>query len=136
MWQTRTTFISTYIPTPCLYIQYRKIIKRQTQTALEKRFILLIKFSYRKGDYWMLILTKDIVMIVIKIIINIQNKRKMAKVKTLFFQKIKITMQYYTKPSIIQIKKNVRERSYYTILRYFRNKRIHLKIKINDWLHL
>lgn len=84
----------------------------------------------------MLILTKDIVMIVIKIIINIQNKRKMAKVKTLFFKKKKITMQYYTKPSIIQIKKNVRERSYYTILRYFRNKRIHLKIKINDWLHL
>lgn len=81
------------------------MIKRQTQSALEKRFILLIKFSYRKGDYWMLILTKDIVMIVIKIIINIQNKRKMAKVKTLFFQKIKITMQYYTKPSIIQIKK-------------------------------
>lgn len=34
----------------------------------------------------MLILTKDIVMIVIKIIINIQNKRKMAKVKTLFFK--------------------------------------------------
>lgn len=86
MWQTRTTFISTYIPTPCLYIQYRKMIKRQTQTALEKRFILLIKFSYRKGDCRMLILTKDIVMIVIKIIINIQNKRKMAKVKTLFFK--------------------------------------------------
>lgn len=73
------------------------MIKRQTQTALEKRFILLIKFSYRKGDCRMLILTKYIVMIVIKIIINIQNKRKMAKVKTLFFQIIKITMQYYTK---------------------------------------
>lgn len=57
----------------------------------------------------MLILPKDIVMIVIKIIINIQNKRKMAKVKTLFFfKKLKSqcnTIPNIAKPSTIQIKK-------------------------------
>lgn len=82
------------------------MIKRQTQTALEKRFILLIKFSYRKGDCRMLILTKDIVMIVIKIIINIQNKRKMAKVKTLFFSKNENynAILYQTLPNQAQFK--------------------------------
>lgn len=48
-------------------------------------------------------------MIVIKIIINIQNKRKMAKVKTLFFfKKFKLqcnTLPNVAKPSTIQIKK-------------------------------
>lgn len=85
------------------------MIKRQIQTALEKRFILLIKFSYRKGDCRMLILTKDIVMIVIKIIINTQNIRKIKKVKTLFFfKKLKLqgdTIPNIAKPSTIQIKK-------------------------------
>lgn len=84
------------------------MIKRQIQTALEKRFILLIKFSYRKGDCRMLILTKDIVMIVIKIIIT-QNIRKIKKVKTLFFfKKLKLqgdTIPNIAKPSTIQIKR-------------------------------
>lgn len=85
------------------------MIKRQIQTALEKRFILLIKFSYKKGDCRMLILTKDIVMIVIKIIINTQNIRKIKKVKTLFFfKKLKLqgdTIPNIAKPSTIQIKR-------------------------------
>lgn len=85
------------------------MIKRQIQTALEKKFILLIKFSYRKGDCRMLILTKDIVMIVIKIIINTQNIRKIKKVKTLFFfKKLKLqgdTIPNIAKPSTIQIKR-------------------------------
>lgn len=57
----------------------------------------------------MLILTKDIVMIVIKIIINTQNIRKIKKVKTLFFfKKLKLqgdTIPNIAKPSTIQIKK-------------------------------
>lgn len=56
----------------------------------------------------MLILTKDIVMIVIKIIIT-QNIRKIKKVKTLFFfKKLKLqgdTIPNIAKPSTIQIKK-------------------------------
>lgn len=48
-------------------------------------------------------------MIVIKIIINIQNKRKMAKMKTLFFfKKFKLqcnTLPNVAKPSTILIKK-------------------------------
>lgn len=56
----------------------------------------------------MLILTKDIVMIVIKIIIT-QNIRKIKKVKTLFFsKKLKLqgdTIPNIAKPSTIQIKR-------------------------------
>lgn len=48
----------------------------------------------------MLVLTTDIVMIVVKIIISIQNKRKMAKVK----KKIKILkLQCNTIPNVAKL---------------------------------
>lgn len=49
----------------------------------------------------MLILTTDIVMIVVKIIINIQNKRKMAKVKKNFFKILKL--QCNTIPNVAKL---------------------------------
>lgn len=71
------------------------MIKKQTRSVLEKRIILLINNSCRKGDYRMFELTKDIIMIKIMNTINIQKKERWQRYK-LFIQKLKIKMQNYT----------------------------------------